>query len=178
MCLEQLACVRLLAVLHGDQWTSMAQAGAIPALVSLLRADPAGEAGARSVHVISGMAAHSSYLRKQLLQCSALPLLCESEQQPTAHAQLRSTVELLQLHEHCMAIADPEAQACALLLSDNESMQLDAVRTLTIRRNPSSQQGVDWTGAVERLIHFLSRSDDCRLQVTHMTSCHTSGRSL
>ena len=162
--------MRLLSPLRGEQLKHIARADVVRALVFLLRAVPAGETATHAALVLSGMAAYSGKLCRKLLKAGALPLLVrELDQHPASSAQLRSAVELLQLHEQCMAIDDVAVRACAMLLSEHASVQTEAVWALcqlAIPSGPSIQQVIDAPGVLQRLVHFLGASHNVDLKVS------------
>jgi len=171
----QLACVRLFALLPGNELAALATADALPPLLSLLRAAQGGEVTVHAVCVLLRMAQYSSNARKQVLQADAVPVLRELQaqaaQQPASRActQLHSIVSLLEEHEKHMQLPNPAAQACAWVLSEHENTQVEAVRTLrhllSIPDQSPIQQVVDCPGVVERLVHHLRTSKNHTLQV-------------
>ena len=163
-----LAAVDKLLQGDGAQTQLVLDCDVLPCLLVLL-SQPNQDLSAQVALVLRDMVVRSVDLRNRLLQAGALHALRELDQQPNASAQLHSSVALLQQHEPYIQIADPVAQACAMLLGDHEHIQVHAVRILrnrlSVEVTAPTQQVIDAPGVLQRLVHFLRTPHPMVLQV-------------
>ena len=165
---EQAACaLSSIARGEGEHRAAVLQANPLPLLIEL------GSRAARHSPLRWVAAALQWHQQQQHIERQQRAML---GQEPHAQLSEQQQQELEQQKSVELAAKLQQLpQLCAMVLSDDEAAQVEAVsdirQLLSIKLKPPIQQVVDSPGVVDHLVHFLKASQSPLLQVRQR--CHT-----